>query len=327
MTINLEKLNNYKQEITFLINRKGKIFYHKIDLFHDHEDLLIENKDEIGEFDVCRLVYDPNSEDASFCGIPGISASMNVMFDNLPFELKSTHLNAIENFVKDYENIVQYAEEHKDEYNSDDATQFIRSMNRMYAALYKNDKNKRASWEQVCKTWYKWQQKYPVLKWLNADEECINLDQSGLVGTFFESKDQSIIKLYRIKNEEVNEIIKDKNQKEKYFFDNIDINIKKDNNINNNYKGNQNNKDINKIENKIFKNIINDSVQPSLLFENKGKNIDDLTKQSNALNCNKRFSIYEFLKWNKNKVYLTKYSDIKKKYCGISSLFQNIEKI
>ncbi len=144
---------------------------------------------------------------------------------------------------------------------------------------------------------------------------------------FFESKDQSIIKLYRIKNEEVNEIIKDKNQKEKYFFDNIDINIKKDNNINNNYKDNQNNKDINKIENKIFKNIINDSVQPSLLFENKGKNIDDLTKQSNALNCNKRFSIYEFLKWNKNKVYLTKYSDIKKKYCGISSFFQNIEKI
>lgn len=196
MTINLEKLNNYKQEITFLINRKGKIFYHKIDLFHDHEDLLIENKDEIGEFDVCRLVYDPNSEDASFCGIPGISASMNVMFDNLPFELKSTHLNAIENFVKDYENIVQYAEEHKDEYNSDDATQFIRSMNRMYAALYKNDKNKRASWEQVCKIWYKWQQKYPVLKWLNADEECINLDQSGLVGTFFESKDQEAIDDY-----------------------------------------------------------------------------------------------------------------------------------
>jgi len=196
MTINLEKLNNYKQEITFLINRKGKIFYHKIDLFHDHEDLLFENKDEVGEYDVCRLVYDPNSDDASFCGIPGISASMNVRFNNLPFELKSTHLNAIENWVKQYDDIVKYAEEHKDEYSSDNAAQFVRSMNRMYVALYKNDKNKRASWEQVCKTWYKWQQQYPVLKWLDADEECTKLDQSDLVGVFFEPRDQEAINDY-----------------------------------------------------------------------------------------------------------------------------------
>ena len=196
VNIAMSKLGEYKQEITFLINRKGKIFYHKIDLFHDHEDLLFENKDQIGEYDVCRLVYDPNNLDASFCGIPGIFASMNVLFNNLPFELKSTHLNAIENFIKDYDNIVQYAKEHQDQYKSDDATQFVRSMNRLYTALYKNDRNKRASWEQVCKTWYKWQQKYPVLKWLDADEECIKLDQSGLIGTFFESRDQEAIDEY-----------------------------------------------------------------------------------------------------------------------------------
>lgn len=99
MTINLEKLNNYKQEITFLINRKGKIFYNKEELFSDHEDLLIENK--INELDVCRLVYDPNNEDASFCGIPSIFASCDQKYYNLPFELKSIHLNAIERFIKD----------------------------------------------------------------------------------------------------------------------------------------------------------------------------------------------------------------------------------
>lgn len=144
---------------------------------------------------------------------------------------------------------------------------------------------------------------------------------------FLESKDQSMIKVYRIKNDEANEIIRDKNHKEKYFFENIDINIKNDNNIINNKTDNKNNKETNKIENTIFKNINNNSIQSPLLIENKDKNLESLLKQNNALNCNKRFSVYEFLKWNKNKVYLTRYSDIKQKYCGISSLFQNIGKI
>lgn len=102
---NMTDFRDYKQEITFLIDRKGKIYYHKMDLFHDHEDLIIENQ--LKELDVCRLVYDPNQQDASFCGIPGICASCNVLFNTLPFELKSTHLNAIENFVKEYDNIVK----------------------------------------------------------------------------------------------------------------------------------------------------------------------------------------------------------------------------
>ena len=66
----------------------------------------------------------------------------------------------------------------------------------VFGSWCKNDKNKRASWEQVCKTWYKWQQQHPVLKWLDADEECTKLDQSGLVGTFFESRDQETINEY-----------------------------------------------------------------------------------------------------------------------------------
>ena len=114
--VNWEKLNDYKREITFLIDRKGKIYYHNIDLLHDHEDLLLENKDIVKENQICRLVYDPNDDDSSFCGIPGIYASCNAKFNTLPFKLKSVHLNAIENWLKQYDSIVQYAEEHKNEY-------------------------------------------------------------------------------------------------------------------------------------------------------------------------------------------------------------------
>lgn len=104
------KFNNfldYKDEITFLIDKKGKIYYHPIDLFHDHEDLIKENN--LNEHEVCRLVYDPNNENASFCGIVGIHASCNVLFDVLPFVLKSIHLNSIENWIKDYDKMVTHA--------------------------------------------------------------------------------------------------------------------------------------------------------------------------------------------------------------------------
>ena len=115
-----DKIREYKKEITFLIDKQAKIYYHKIDLMHDHEDLLIENGFKTTEFEVCRLVYDPNQpENCSFCGIPGVCASCNVLFDALPFELKSTHLNAIENWIKQYDEIVKYSEEHAKEYDPD----------------------------------------------------------------------------------------------------------------------------------------------------------------------------------------------------------------
>ena len=185
MTINLEKLKNYKQEITFLIDNKGKIYYHPIDLFHDHEDLLFENK--IKEFNVCRLVYDPNSTDASFCGIPGISASCNVLFDALPFELKSTHLNAIENWIKNYDEMVEYAEEHKDEYDPDGTVNFVRSMNRIFMAQHLE---KLGNFENVCKEWQRWKKDYPVLKWLDDEKEIYKLQESGLIGQFFKTADK-----------------------------------------------------------------------------------------------------------------------------------------
>jgi len=185
MTINLEKLNNYKQEITFLIDKQAKIYYHKIDLFHDHEDLIFENR--IKEFNVCRLVYDPNSDDASFCGIPGISASMNVMFDALPFELKSTHLNAIENWIKQYDEIVEYSEEHATEYDPDHTAQFIRSMNRIFMAQHLDVLG---NFENVCKEWQKWKKSYPVLKYLDEEKEIYKLQESGLIGQFFKTADK-----------------------------------------------------------------------------------------------------------------------------------------
>ena len=145
---------------------------------------------------------------------------------------------------------------------------------------------------------------------------------------FLESNDRNSIKVYRINNGELNEIIKD-NQKGMYFFVNKDINTKKENNINNNIKDNKNNFDLNIIGNINNKNINNDLPQPSLLLENKEKRFDDLgdvgmQKSSFNLNCKERFSIYEFLKWNGNNSYMEKYNDIKNKYYGISSLFRKI---
>ena len=183
--MNLDKVRNYKKEITFLIDKQANIYYHKIDLFHDHEDLLLENR--IKEFNVCRLVYDPNSNDASFCGIPGVSASMNVMFDALPFELKSTHLNAIENWIKQYDEIVQYSEEHAEEYDPDHTAQFIRSMNRLFMAQHLKVLG---NFENVCKEWQKWKKDYPVLKYLDEEKEIYKLQESGLIGQFFKTADR-----------------------------------------------------------------------------------------------------------------------------------------
>ena len=146
---------------------------------------------------------------------------------------------------------------------------------------------------------------------------------------FFESNESNSIKIYRINNGELNEIIRD-NQKGMYFFVNKNFNTKKENYINNNIKDNKNNFDLNIIENINNKNLNNDDLpQISLLEENKEKSIEDLAnlgKQKGSINVNskERFSIYEFLKWNINNTYMENYDDVKKKYCGISSLFQKL---
>ena len=145
---------------------------------------------------------------------------------------------------------------------------------------------------------------------------------------FLESNEPNSIKIYRINNGEINEIIKDK-QKGMYFFVNKDINTKKENNINNNIKDNKNNFDLNIIGNINNKNINNDLAQKSSLIEQKEKHFDDLGdlgKQKSPINLysKDRFSVYDFLKWNENNSYMETYDDIKKKYCGISSLFQKL---
>ena len=145
---------------------------------------------------------------------------------------------------------------------------------------------------------------------------------------FLESNDRNSIKVYRINNGELNEIIKD-NQKGMYFFVNKDINTKKENNIINNIKDNKNNFDLNIIGNINNKNINNDLAQKSSLIEQKEKHFDDLGdlgKQKSPINLypKDRFSVYDFLKWNENNSYMETYDDIKKKYCGISSLFQKL---
>ena len=145
---------------------------------------------------------------------------------------------------------------------------------------------------------------------------------------FLESNEPNSIKIYRINNGEINEIIKDK-QKGMYFFVNKDINTKKENNIINTIKDNKNNFDLNIIGNINNKNINNDLAQKSLLIEQKEKHFDDLGdlgKQKSPINLysKDRFSVYDFLKWNENNSYMETYDDIKKKYCGISSLFQKL---
>ena len=183
-----DKIREYKKEITFLIDKQAKIYYHKIDLMHDHEDLLIENGFKTTEFEVCRLVYDPNQpENCSFCGIPGVFASCNVLFDALPFELKSTHLNAIENWIKQYDEIVKYSEEHAEEYDPDHTAEFIRSMNRIFLAEHQEILGNFAN---VCKEWQKWVKDYPVLKYLDQDKEIYKLQHSDLIGQFFRTADK-----------------------------------------------------------------------------------------------------------------------------------------
>lgn len=168
----INNLQDYKPEITFLIDRKGKIYYHNIDLYHDHEDLLIENS--LNEKDVCRLIYDPNTQEAYLCGIPGIKASCNVLFDVLPFELKSIHLNSIENWIKSYDNIVEYSNTHKQKYKKDldeKQTELDRA-NRIKQKIHEVIlPNIERSYMASLDKWNKWKEEFPILENLDDQEE------------------------------------------------------------------------------------------------------------------------------------------------------------
>ena len=158
---------------------------------------------------------------------------------------------------------------------------------------------------------------------------------------FFESDESKSIKIYRINKGQFNEIIRD-DHKGTYYYVYNDINEqgKKENNnnnifIKNNLYSNQNqnnnnnennllplNEEIGNENEKInFKTQSNDLIKSSILYENKEKISDNSEKQKYALNENKKFSIYDFLKWEENVIYSNNYNEIKSKYCGISSLF------
>ena len=150
---------------------------------------------------------------------------------------------------------------------------------------------------------------------------------------FFDSNEEQAIKIYKVNNGELNEIIKD-NHKGVYYFINKDINIKKEKKEINDYHDNNENKNnyetkLIKEKNEISNEIINfnkrnsDITKSPLLIKNNGKSNDNPGKEKNIINNMKNFSVYEFLKWNKNVNYSHNYSEIKSKYCGISKLFIN----
>ena len=116
---------------------------------------------------------------------------------------------------------------------------------------------------------------------------------------FLETNNQNSIQIYTIKDGEFNEIIKTENKNTYYNINHNDL-IKSENNIiNNGYDNN-----INNIQGNIFENKNNFN---NLLLNPKNK---------------KEFNVYNFLKWNEKEKYFDKYDDIKKLYCGYSSLFQ-----
>ena len=156
---------------------------------------------------------------------------------------------------------------------------------------------------------------------------------------FFESREPHSIKVYRINNGELNEIVKDES-KGTYFFINKNINddnniIKNENNdiiqnkeliksFNNNNNENDSNIKLNLINEKE-KKIINFNNNDIFELQNNEKCANLPENSKNQLNDGKNmkhFSVYTFLEWNKNKNYEKNYNDIRNKYCGVSSLFQ-----
>jgi len=126
-----------------------------------------------------------------------------------------------------------------------------------------------------------------------------------------ESIDKNSIQIYTIKNGEFNEIIKNTNKNIYYNINHNDL-VKSQNeninNINNDYGNNINinSRNINNIHGNMSENE-NKNNSDNLLINSKNKN---------------QFNVYNFLTWNKKDNYFDKYDDIKKLYCGYSSIFQ-----
>ena len=122
---------------------------------------------------------------------------------------------------------------------------------------------------------------------------------------FLETNISNSIQIYKINNEEFSEIIKDGNKSTYYNINNNDL-LKSENQNINNINNELNNNNINRNINNI-KDTLNENKFGNLLGDPNNKN---------------KFSVDNFLKWNKNDIYAENYDEIKKLYCGISSLFQ-----
>lgn len=124
---------------------------------------------------------------------------------------------------------------------------------------------------------------------------------------FLETDKPNSIKIYRVNNGELSEIIRDEDKKIYY-----DINKKeliKNENSNINIINNDSNNNINN-------NFNINNIKEPFIQNNKFSN---LLESSNNI---KQFSLYNFLRWNKNEKYYETYDEIKNLYCGISNLFQ-----
>ena len=116
---------------------------------------------------------------------------------------------------------------------------------------------------------------------------------------FLESNEPNSIKIYQISNGKLNQILKDENKNMYYNLINEKI---------------QSEPPKNEVKNNITNNInIHNLKKPNIIIYD---NIL-LDEQNNRNN----FSVYNFLKWDKNCKYAENYNDIKKLYCGYSSLF------
>ena len=122
---------------------------------------------------------------------------------------------------------------------------------------------------------------------------------------FLESNISNSIQIYKINKEEFSEIIKEGNKNIYYNIIKNDL-LKNENQSINNINNEINNNNINKNINNI-KDTYNNNKFGNLLGSPNNKN---------------KFSVNNFLKWNKNDKYAEDYDEIKQLYCGISSLFQ-----
>ena len=119
---------------------------------------------------------------------------------------------------------------------------------------------------------------------------------------FLETDTPNSIQIFRINNNEFSEIIKDENKNIYYNINNNELLKNENNNMNNINNDINYNKNINNI-----KGTLNDNKFGNLLGSPNNKN---------------KFSVNNFLKWNKNDKYAENSDEIKKLYCGFSSLFQ-----